>query len=168
MKVVITGIECSGKSTLAAGLAAHYGVVHLPEYARVYLMEHGPAYSEGDLLTIAQGQLNQEKQANSNGIDPIICDTSLLVIKIWSEIRFGRCHQWIIDRIARQDWDLFLLCDHHIPLEADPLRDYDLDRNEFHERYRSGLKELDIPYHEVRGNINERINTAIETLATYK
>jgi len=104
VKVVITGIECSGKSTLA-------------------------------------GQLNQEKQANSNGIDPIICDTSLLVIKIWSEIRFGRCHQWIIDRIARQDWDLFLLCDHHIPLEADPLRDYDLDR---------------------------RINTAIETLATYK
>ena len=168
MKVIITGIECSGKSTLAVGLAAHYGVTHLPEYARAYLMEHGSNYTELDLLSIAHGQLNQEREASSNGVDPIICDTSLLVIKIWSEIRFGRCHPWIIDNIAQQDWDLFLLCDHHIPLEADPLRDYDLDRNDFHDRYRAGLLELDIPYHDVSGTTQQRINAATRIIATYK
>jgi nicotinamide riboside kinase len=168
MKVVITGIECSGKSTLAAGLADHYGVSYIPEYARTYLTKYGPDYTESDLLTIAKGQVRQEKAAREAGVNPIICDSSLLVIKIWSEIRFGRCDPWITDYIKQQDWDLFILCDHHISLEPDPLRDYDLDREEFHERYRTGLQELGVPYIEVKGPLSDRIKAAIETMATYK
>ena len=72
MKVVITGIECSGKSTLAAELAAHYGVPPISEFARSYLMEHGPTYTEEDLLSIAMGQVRQERQATNKGIAPIL------------------------------------------------------------------------------------------------
>ena len=168
MKVVITGIECSGKSTLAAELAAHYGVPPISEFARSYLMEHGPTYTEEDLLSIAMGQVRQERQATNKGIAPIICDTSLLVIKIWSEIRFGRCDPWITHSMQKQDWDLFILCDHRIPLEPDPLRDYDLDRDEHHERYRSNLQERGIPFIEVRGSRSDRIIAAVETMETYK
>lgn len=168
MKVVITGIECSGKTTLAGELAAHYNVSPISEYARFYLTEHGPTYTEGDLLTIAMGQIRKERQAKNQGISPIICDTSLLVIKIWSEIRFGRCDPWITHSIQKQDWDLFILCDHDIPLQPDPLRDYDLDREEHYERYRSSLQELNIPFIEVSGQLSARLNAAIETMETYK
>ena len=35
-RVVLTGSECTGKTTLTADLARHYHVVWVPEYVRSY------------------------------------------------------------------------------------------------------------------------------------
>ena len=45
LRVSLTGPESTGKSTLAARLAAHYGTAFAPEFAREYLADVGPHYS---------------------------------------------------------------------------------------------------------------------------
>ena len=164
MKVVITGIECSGKSTLSRSLCDHYRVPYIPEYSRFFLNEFGTNYTESDLLSIARGQYGLESERQGNGHNPIICDTSLLVIKIWSLIRFGRCHEWILEQIKLQTWSVFILCDHNIPLEDDPLRDFDLDRASFYKYYVAELSDLNIPYYEVAGSHDKRLRRSIEII----
>lgn len=164
MKVVVTGIECSGKSTLSESLSNHYGVPYLSEYSRWYLNEYGSDYTESDLLKIAQGQRESEYERERLAQAPIICDTSLLVIMIWSLIRFGHCHHWILEQIELQTWDLFILCDHDIPLEPDPLRDFDLDRESFYQQYLSELSELNVPYHLVHGSSDQRLRRSVEII----
>ena len=63
LRVSLTGPESTGKSTLAAQLAAHYGTSFAPEFAREYLAESGPHYTARDLEEIARGQLAAEAEA---------------------------------------------------------------------------------------------------------
>ena len=60
-RIVILGPESTGKSTLCGQLAAHYNCLWVPEFAREYLLAHGPGYTTTDLLTIAQKQLAAEE-----------------------------------------------------------------------------------------------------------
>lgn len=61
-KIVVIGPESTGKSTLCQLLAAHYGTLWCPEYAREYLLTHGVHYTYDDLLTIAKGQVALEEE----------------------------------------------------------------------------------------------------------
>ncbi|MFK7932281.1 MAG: AAA family ATPase, partial [Saprospiraceae bacterium] len=61
-KVLITGVESTGKSTLTAALAAHYDTIWIPEYARQYLEQLNRNYVQADLLKIAQGQVALEEE----------------------------------------------------------------------------------------------------------
>jgi nicotinamide riboside kinase len=65
-KIVVIGPESTGKSTLCAQLAQHYGTVWVREYAREYLLQHGMDYGYEDLLTIAQGQVALEEEGMNN------------------------------------------------------------------------------------------------------
>ncbi|WKN41810.1 ATP-binding protein [Tunicatimonas pelagia] len=139
IKIVTTGPESSGKTTLAKALAECYQVAWVPEYARDYLNGLDQDYQEKDLLEIAKGQIQREDEAAKNKPDLLICDTSLIVIKIWSEYRYGRCHPWILEQVEQRSVDLYLLCSPDIPWEADPLRENPTDRDELFEFYERAL-----------------------------
>src|SRR5436190_21605570 len=62
-KIVITGPESTGKTSLCQQLAEHFHTEWCPEYAREYLLKHGMNYSYDDLLTIAKGQVELEEKA---------------------------------------------------------------------------------------------------------
>ncbi|MEM9829869.1 MAG: ATP-binding protein [Bacteroidota bacterium] len=145
IKVVTTGPESSGKTTLAKALAEHYQVGWIPEYARDYLNDLGRPYQEKDLLQIAEGQIKREDEVAKDKPSLLICDTSLVVIKIWSEYRYKRCHPWILAQIERRPVDLYLLCAPDIPWEPDLLRENPADRDElfkFYERALAGKPNL--------------------------
>ena len=55
-KIIFTGPESTGKSTLAKKLSQLYNTVWVPEFARTYLEGMNRLYREEDLLKIAQGQ----------------------------------------------------------------------------------------------------------------
>ena len=119
-KIVVIGPESTGKSSLCAALAAHYGTRWVPEYAREYLQEHGMNYGYPDLMTIARGQLTLEDKIAEIGLRAVVLppkaegrrrsdgransllfvDTDMYVMKVWSEYVFGRCDAWILDQIA--------------------------------------------------------------------
>ena len=60
IRVVVTGSECTGKTTLAEALAESYGTVAVPEYARLFVGEKGAAPAYRDVETIARGQIEVE------------------------------------------------------------------------------------------------------------
>ncbi|UII28540.1 ATP-binding protein [Fulvivirga maritima] len=123
-KVVITGPESTGKSTLSSLLAKQFGTVWVPEFARGYIDQLSREYQEDDLIAIAQGQLNSEKAKAveaKNGL--LICDTELIVIKIWAEHKYGSCPPEIIKGIKENRYELYLLTYIDIPWEEDPQRE---------------------------------------------
>ena len=139
VKVVITGSESSGKTTLAIDLAAHYQVSWVPEYARTYIDHLNRPYQENDLLAIAQGQVQQEDEAARSRPKLLLCDTSLLVIKIWSDYRYGRCHPWIEEQLAHRPIDHYLLCRPDLPWQPDPQRENPHNRDELFILYQQAL-----------------------------
>ena len=144
-KIVITGPESSGKTSLAHRLAVDFGISRVEEYARQYLNENGLEYEEIDLLKIAKGQWMAEKNEAVNEPDYLICDTDLLTIKIWSAEKYGQVHPWILERVGK-GVDLYLLIRPTLPWEADPQRAHPEDRERLFNIYKKELKELQIPY----------------------
>lgn len=167
-RISITGPESTGKSTLAAHLAEALDTVWVPEYAREYLNRLDRPYEESDLLEIAKGQINAEdtltKQANAY----LICDTDLIVIKIWSEHKYGRCHPWILEQIERREYALTVLTYIDIPWEDDPLREHPDLRAYFYDLYKSTLTSMGIPFIEAKGDLQQRIAITLKALANLK
>lgn len=158
MRIAITGPESSGKTTLARGLAAHLDAVWVPEYARQYLEKLGRPYVYEDLEWIARGQREWEEKYAQEARDVLICDTDLLVMKVWSEYKYKRCAPYILEQLASRPYDLFVLCAPDIPWEYDPLRENPGEREELHAIYRRELEGMDVPFLEVSGSLEERIN----------
>jgi len=160
----VLGPECTGKTDLSMFLAAHYGTVWVAEYARAYLGKLGRKYDQADLLKIAHGQLRMEDEWLRDAKDLLICDTNLVVIKIWSEVKYGSCDEEIIETMATRAYDLYLLTYIDVPWEDDPLREHPQRREELYNLYVAELKKLATPFVEIRGSIEQRRNTAIEAI----
>ncbi len=170
-KVVIMGPESTGKSTLCRQLATHYNTLWCPEYAREYLLTNGTNYTYEDLLTIAKGQVALEeiyhkKVAENNTSNLLFVDTDMYVMRVWCEFVFGKCHPFIIDRITKQQTDLYLLCNVDLPWVKDELREYpDLQtREELFQIYHNLLTYQSVPFEVISGTNDERFQAAITTL----
>ena len=150
-RVAITGPESTGKSKLAAWLADSYRSLWVPEYAREYLKENGPDYTLEDVVTIARGQLERENAAAKNAREILFCDTDLLVTKIWCEVVFGGCPEWIEQQFHAHHYDLYLLCYPDIRWEPDPFRENPDNREELFVLYRKALEENNLPFRVVKG-----------------
>ncbi len=160
IKVVITGAECSGKTTLAKDLSQYYNTPLVPEYARTYLNNLDRPYEQSDLKHIAIGQLESEQKYVSE--DLIICDTSLLVIKVWSQVKYGSVHPWLTVLLEDAIPDLYILPDWDIPYEEDPLREHPDDRKMLHDNYVDELNMQIAPWGSVTGSKAERLKQAVK------
>ena len=175
-KVVVIGPESTGKSTLCQRLAEHYNTLWVPEYAREYLEKNGTEYSYDDLLTIAKGQIELEEKATqqlafitdhsllTSHFSPLFIDTDMYVMKVWAEFVFNKCHNWILNRIAERNYDLYLLCNTDLPWIEDALREY--PEKKIREKLFSLYKDLMInqatPWCIISGNYEERLKKAIQ------
>ncbi len=93
-KIIVTGPESSGKSTLCKALSKYFNIPFCKEYAREYLDALNRGYNQDDLLKIAKGQLQAE-----NGIQ--LLDTDLVTLKVWSKYKYGSCDNWILTQIEK-------------------------------------------------------------------
>ncbi len=159
-RVAITGPESTGKTELAEWLSNAYQTLWVPEYAREYLEINGPDYLMEDVVAIAHGQLSREDAVAKNARKVLFCDTDLLVTKIWCEVVFGTCPEWIEQRFLAHRYDLYLLCYPDIPWEPDPLRENPDNREELFELYLKTLKDYKLPFHVVKGLGNVRFENA--------
>ena len=174
-KIVIIGPESTGKSTLCNQLAQHYNSLWCPEYARAYLLKNGTDYSFYDLLTVAKGQIKLEDEyitkmkahypLLSSIPSPLFIDTDMYVMKVWCEFVFGKCHRFILDQIIERKYDLYLLCNTDLPWVKDELREYpDLEsRQQLYKIYKDIMINQPVPWVEITGNDESRLNKAIES-----
>jgi len=168
LTIVLTGPESTGKTTLATRLAGHFNTIWAPEFARGYLDSLGRPYGQNDLLEIARGQVAQEDVfiKKANGL--LFLDTSLEVIKIWSEFRFGHCHPWILEQLAHRRHGLYLLCRPDLPWHPDPQRENPGDREVLFEIYRQELKAIGAEFLELNGLGEDRFKNAVSMVAHFK
>ncbi|HEY0976728.1 MAG TPA: ATP-binding protein [Flavobacteriales bacterium] len=163
-RIVVTGPESSGKTTLALALAAHFDGRYVPEMARTYLAGIGRSYVEADLLGIARMQLHEEEAriAGTTSAPILVCDTDLITIRIWGEEKYGRSDPWIIRNTEQRPYDLWLLCAPDMPWEYDPLRENPHDRDRLFEVYERTLIALRKPYVVMRGSPATRMQEAVQ------
>lgn len=166
-KIAVIGPESTGKSTLSEKLATHYNTLWVPEYAREYLLQHGMNYTYQDLLEIAKGQIKSEDEITPLAKnDLLFVDTNMYVMKVWYEFVFGKCDEWVMDRIADRTYDLYLLCNTDLPWVKDELREYpDLEtRQRLFQLYREIMKSQDVPWVEISGGYDERMKAAVNAV----
>jgi NadR type nicotinamide-nucleotide adenylyltransferase len=166
-KIVIIGPESTGKSTLCQQLAAHYGTAWCPEYARDFLQQKGMHYSYSDLSAIAKGQQQLEESILQKAVPPFyFIDTNQYVMKVWCEVVFENCHPWIIQQIAVQQYDYYLLCDVDLPWIQDGLREYpDLAQRQcLLAMYKDILVNDGTPWALISGTASERLQRAVSVL----
>jgi NadR type nicotinamide-nucleotide adenylyltransferase len=180
IRIVVIGPESTGKSSLCEALANHFNTDWCPEFAREYLTTHGKDYTFEQLDEIARGQLRLEDEYAQKAIrswnerhrtpKPLLfIDTDMYVMKVWCEFVFGKCHPWITEEISKRKYDLYLLCNTDLPWQKDHLREYpDLETREtLLGIYRDLLKHQSVPWHEVKGQGQNRIDTAIRAVETH-
>ncbi len=160
----MVGPESTGKSYLSRQLAEHYGTEWVPEFARPYLDEIDRPYKKDDLNQIAIGQIELEDKLMKKANRVLICDTNLLVIKVWSEHKYGHCEEWINAEIKNRHYDLHLLTYIDLPWEDDPQREHPHMREYFYDVYYQLLNNLGLPFVEIRGDYRERFKTAISAV----
>lgn len=186
-KIVILGPESTGKSYLCQQLATHYQTQWVPEYAREFLLTNGTNYTYQDLYSISVGQLAAENTAmeglqfkQQSDADlfttpahtiekrfyPLLIDTDMYVMKVWSEIVFNRCDNRILTAIAQRPYDLYLLCDTDLPWVADELREYpDLEKRQtIFQYYKDAMANQHIPFTVIKGSYEQRFEIALAAI----
>ncbi len=163
-KIVVTGAESTGKSTLAKIISDDLQVPLVEEYSREFLSNLNRPYQFEDLKQIAQGQLEKEQLASITDNPCFICDTGLLVLKIWSEYKYGRLDSFIAKEWAKYKCDLFILPHFDIPYEVDPLRENPKERNILFQLYKDTLEQHNLPYLVVSGNSKERSELSLKAI----
>jgi NadR type nicotinamide-nucleotide adenylyltransferase len=165
-KIAITGPESTGKSTLSKQLANHYNTMWVEEYARDYINQLNRPYTQEDILAIAKKQKEIEEQKSKETNTLLFSDTELIVTKIWSEVKYQSCDQWILNNIEKQDYLLYLLCDIDLPWEYDPQREHPNKRVELFDLYKSELQNRKLNFKIILGNNEERLQNAIRIIDT--
>jgi len=167
MKIVITGAESTGKSTLSEALAIHYNTIWVPEFSRSYVGNLHRDYTYSDLEKIALHQIEEEKSVA--GKNPLVFfDTWLIITKVWFEFVYGNCPEWLYDSIRQSDVDLFLLCDIDIPWISDPLRENGGENRQIlQDIYQEQIKKFGFRYQVVSGGGNDRLRNAIHIVDSF-
>ena len=160
-KIIVTGPESSGKTTLCKALAKHFTISSSKEYARKYLEKLDRDYTQEDLITIAKGQLKSEQK-------PTLLDTDLITIKIWSNYKYGSCDKWILDQIRKQKSEkrFYLLCKPDLAWEEDTLRENAKNRMDLFKLYKKELENLKHNYYTIKGE--NRTKNAISKISVLK
>jgi nicotinamide riboside kinase len=155
MKIAFVGPESSGKSSIIDKLSLELDCLVIPEYAREYLSKIKTNYEYGDLEKIASEQLKQINLVETNNL--LLIDTELIVMKVWSEFKYGKCSNVILSGIEKQNIDFYFLCKPDFPWEYDELRENPSNRDEIFSIFENELKSYYFKYAILEGDMEQRL-----------
>ena len=169
LKVVICGPESTGKTTLARQLSDYYQTTCVKEFARDYLQkkwdQKKEVCSRADLPIIVAGQIQLENEATTMAKQVLICDTNVVVTRVWSETHFdGYCDPQIVACCHQFHYNYYLLTGIDVPWQKDDLRDRPNDRQMMFDYFKNTLDQLGENYVILKGNQEQRLRKAINTI----
>ncbi len=170
-KIVLTGPESSGKTTMAAALAAQLQTSWVPEFARYYVGSLGRPYRKEDLTAIGRGQRVWNDWFLAKTPEYLVFDTDWTVLQIWEHYRYGQPDDgywyWQKGYDTPQNADLYLLCAPDFPWAPDPLREHPEERATLFDRYEQLLLAAGARYLTLTGPPDDRLASAISLIGKY-
>lgn len=163
-KLVFTGPESSGKSTLARLIAQELDCPCVPELARAYLSVLNESYTTDHVVELARHQVAVESSLSVLHGDYLICDTSIFVPRMWLLYRFGLMDHWIEEEFHLNSDRFYLLCAPEIPWQKDTFRENPADRWSLFHMYHKQLAENQCSYKILRGSLETRLETVREVM----
>jgi NadR type nicotinamide-nucleotide adenylyltransferase len=167
IKIAVVGPESTGKSTMSAYLASHYHTIWIPEYARGYCEKLTEPPTWQDEINMFHGQLALEAELLPKANKLLICDTTFITVKIWSDQIFGKSPQEVVDELPKHPYDLYLLLDIDLPWQDDPLRDFPHMREHFMNVWHKELQALNARYVLISGTGEDRYISAVEAIDAF-
>jgi len=165
LRVVVTGSECTGKTTLARALAARFDAPWVPEFCRGYQDAKGAPLGASDVEPIARGQVAAAEAAEASARDLVVLDTDLLSTVVYARHYYGGCPGWVEEAACARRADLYLLCAPDLPWEADGQRDRGEGREEMHRLFAEALDAVGARVRLVRGTGPARFEEAAAAVA---
>ncbi len=142
-RIVLTGGECTGKTTLARALAARWETAWSAEAAREVAVERRGALGPEDVPVIARAHVRladeARRAAEEAGRPLVVLDQDLLSTVVYARHYYGSCPAWIERLAAERRGDLYLLCRPDLPWTADGVRDRPEAREEIHALFAAAL-----------------------------
>ena len=165
-RFVLTGAECTGKSTLAKALSDYYGEPLTTEFARSYVNQLDRELIQADLEEIFRGQIASEDAGWAKSKHFVIHDTNLLSSIIYANHYFETTCDWVNEVFLKRNYTLYLLCSPNgIQWEDDPSqRDSPSAREKLHSVFKENLEKLKLPYFKLSGDPPHRLSQAIKVI----
>jgi nicotinamide riboside kinase len=165
LRIVLTGSESVGKTTLAADLGAHYGVPVVPEFVRGYAQRIARPITYDDLLTIATEQAAMQDarlaEAIATGRGLVVHDTDPLSTLAYAQHYFGGAPDAVEQLVRARRAHHYLLLDIDVPWVPDGIRDRGDRREEMQHLFHDTLARVEAPYSIIQGTWPTRRALAI-------
>jgi NadR type nicotinamide-nucleotide adenylyltransferase len=169
-RVVVTGSESTGKTTLARDLAMHFSVQWVAEQARSYAERVSRELNADDVAPIASEQITAEDAATTEaarrGDRWLFLDTDLLSTVVYARHYYGSCPAWIEAEARARLADLYLVADVDLDWQPDEVRDRPQARDQLHAEFRAALLEFNARTCHVRGAGEHRLASALNCIAS--
>ncbi len=165
--ICLHGPESTGKTTVAARLAAELGGVVLDEYGREYAETRGTDFTMRDLVEIARTHDAGTRMMLETAPSPLILDTDPLMTAVWADMLFGTRDPWF------DAWqgtaDFYLLFDIDLPWVADGTRLFGTaeSRRRFFDLSRAELERRGVPFALVCGEGEARAAAALAAIRAF-
>jgi NadR type nicotinamide-nucleotide adenylyltransferase len=172
-RVVVTGAESTGSTTLSQALAAHFKCPWVPEFGREWTERRsgglGAPWRTSEFEHIARTQIeNEDRAARATPNRWLICDTDALATAVWHERYMGH-RSASVEAAAQRQVRPFarILTGDEIAFVQDGMRDGEHIRHAMQQRFREVLATPEAkgaPWIEVKGSVEERLANALSFL----
>jgi NadR type nicotinamide-nucleotide adenylyltransferase len=164
VRVVLIGVESTGKSTMAEALANRLETRWVPEFGREYSGAKTDSWNTADFVVIAQRQQEMENSAAEDAKRVLICDTNAVATSVWHR-RYMGAYSEKVEAIAQQDRvDLYLLTMPDFPFVQDGTRDGEHIRHEMHTWFEERLNNQAAKVVRLMGDHESRLKTALDSI----
>ncbi len=167
IKIAIVGPESTGKSSMAQYLAQELNTWSVPEYARYYCKNLERQYTFQDELNMFYGQIALEDAFLAMNPEVLVCDTTFLTVKIWSDHLFHHSAEEVLQELSSRSYDLYLLMNIDLPWVDDPLRDFPNDRAHFLSVWEKELANLSAEVVLISGLGEERMQAGLNAALNF-
>lgn len=159
-RVLLTGAESTGTTSMAMALAERFGTSSVPEFGREYSVpkdRRGESWTSAEFLHIGLTQQAREDRAARDANRILFCDTDALATAIWHEKYLDSFGAAVAAASWSDRYDLVFLTDADFPWTDDGTRNSDDVRRRMQQRFIEELEGRNRPFVILSGSPHARL-----------